>query len=209
MTGTSPTGGRSLAGYAGVLVDLDGTLVDSEAPVRRAWSAFAERHGLDVDQVLHFAQGKPSRESAAALAPDADLATEAALIEDAETSDTDGLVALPGALELLTAGLTLAIVTSCTRRLATVRLTGAGLPVPAVMVCFDDVSHGKPDPEPFLRGAAALGADPARCVALEDAPAGIASAHAAGATVVAVRTTHPDDQLGGADAIVDTVADLL
>ena len=192
-----------------MLVDLDGTLVDSDAPVRRAWTAFAERHGLEVEQVLHFAQGKPSRETAAALAPDSDLAAEAALLEAAETSDTDGLVALPGALQLLTAGLTLAIVTSCTRRLATVRLTGSGLPIPAVMVCSDDISHGKPNPEPFLRGAAELGVDPAGCVALEDAPAGIASARAAGATVIAVRTTHADGELSAADAIVDTVADLV
>jgi sugar-phosphatase len=209
MAERTGAGVRPLADYAGVLVDLDGTLVDSEAPVRRAWSAFAARHGLDVERVLHFAQGRPSRETAALLAPDADLVTEAAMLEDAETADTEGLIALPGARELLTAGLRLAIVTSCTRRLATVRLTGSGLPVPEVMVCSDDVSAGKPDPEPYRRGAAALGVDPAHCVALEDAPAGVTSARAAGASVVAVRTTHPDAELDGADAIVDTVAALL
>jgi sugar-phosphatase len=209
MTASASDGPPPLTDYAAVLVDLDGTLVDSEAPVRRAWAAFAARHDLDLEQVLHFAQGRPSRETAARLAPDADLATEAALLERSETSDTEGLTALPGARALLSGPLTLAIVTSCTRRLALVRLRGCDLPVPAVMVCSDDVSAGKPDPEPYRIGAQRLGVDPGACVALEDAPAGIASATAAGAAVIAVRTTHADAELVGADAIVDTVAALV
>ena len=197
-----------LADFAAVLVDLDGTLVDSDAPVRRAWTAFAHRHGLDADEVLHFAQGRPAGETARRLAPDGDGDAEARLLEEAETSDTAGLVALPGALGLLAAPLALAIVTSCTRRLATVRLHGSGLPVPETMVGSDEVSAGKPDPESYLLGARRLGVDPSACVVLEDAPAGIAAGVAAGATVIALRTTHPDGELAQAHVVVDDLSSL-
>ncbi len=100
-----------LAAYAAVLADLDGTLVDSSAAVRRAWTAFASRHGLDADEVVHTAHGRPAAETAQRLAPDAP--DEPALLADAELHDTDGIVALPGAAELLgDPELTLAIVTS-------------------------------------------------------------------------------------------------
>ena len=197
-----------LADFAAVLVDLDGTLVNSDAPVRRAWTAFAHRHGLDANEVLHFAQGRPAGETARRLAPDADADAEARLLEEAETSDTDGLVALPGALGLLAAPLALAIVTSCTRRLATVRLRGSGLPLPETMVGSDEVSAGKPDPESYLLGARRLGVDPGACVVLEDAPAGIAAGVAAGATVIALRTTHPDAELAQARFVVDDLSSL-
>ena len=151
--------------------------------------------------------GPPAR-ARALLAPEADLATEAALLEHSETTDTDGLIALPGAAALLRAPLRLAIVTSGSRALATVRLRGAGLPVPELMVCSDDVGAGKPDPEPYLIGARLLGVDPSDCVVLEDAPAGITAGRAAGATVIAVRTTHTDAELADADLIVDSVAAL-
>jgi sugar-phosphatase len=190
-----------LGEYAAVLADLDGTLVNSDAPVRRAWSAFADRHDLDVDEVLHRAQGRPARETARELAPDAPQ--EPALLEAAETSDTDGVVALAGAAQLLAAPLTLAIVTSCTRTLATVRLAAADLPAPQTIVCSDELVRGKPDPEGYLLAAARLGVAPAACLVLEDAPAGIAAGRAAGMTVVALRTTHGDDELGDADRIVD------
>jgi sugar-phosphatase len=209
MTEPSRAPVRPLDGYAAVLADLDGTLVDSDGPVRRAWTAFAARHGLDVEAVLHRAQGRPARETAAELAPDADLATEVALLTASESSDSEGLVALPGARELLQSSLTVAIVTSGWRSLAEMRLRASGLPVPGVMVCSDDVTAGKPDPEPYLRAAQVLGVDPARCVVLEDAPAGIVAGRAAGAAVIALRTTHADGDLAGADAIVDSVAALL
>jgi mannitol-1-/sugar-/sorbitol-6-phosphatase len=203
MTSRAP---RPLADYGAVLVDLDGTLVNSDGAVRRAWTSFAHRHGLDVETVLHVAQGRPSRETARKLAPGAP--DEPGLLEDAEATDTDGIVAFPGAAELLAARLTLALVTSCTRRLATVRLTAAGLPIPAVAITADDVTRGKPDPEPYLTAARALNVDPADCVVLEDAPAGIAAGRAAGMTVIALRTTHGDDELDGADAVVADLAAL-
>jgi mannitol-1-/sugar-/sorbitol-6-phosphatase len=193
---------------AGVLVDLDGTLVDSTAPVRRAWNEFAARHGLDPELVHRFGQGRPSRESVRLLAPHADTAAEAEALEHAEVGDTDGIFALPGARELLNGGRRLAIVTSCSRALATVRLRAAGLPIPPVLVSADDVTNGKPDPTCYLLGARRLDVDPAQCLVLEDAPAGISAGRAAGAKVLAVRTTHSDEDLHQADAIVDDLSAL-
>jgi len=198
-----------LAAADAVLVDLDGTLVDSTAPVRRVWAAFAKRHGLDPDEVERFAHGRPSRESVRALTPDADLEAESSAIEAAEIADTDGLVALPGAAWLLCADRPLAIVTSCSTALATVRLQAVGLEVPDVLVSSDGLQRGKPDPTCFLIAARRLGVDPARCVVIEDAPAGITAGLAAGAVVIALRTTHGDDDLGDADAIADDIAALL
>ena len=197
-----------LGGAQALLVDLDGTLVDSSAPVNRAWTAFAKRHGLDPGDVQAFAQGRPSRETVRLLAPSADHAIEAALVEQAETTDTDGVFALPGAGDLLRSGYPLAIVTSCSTPLADVRLRAAGLPRPEVVISSSMVSRGKPDPEGFLLGARRLDVAPARCAVLEDAPVGIDAGHAAGARVIALRTTHDDDALARADAIIDNLAAL-
>ncbi|HWE09385.1 MAG TPA: HAD-IA family hydrolase [Solirubrobacteraceae bacterium] len=192
----------------GLLVDLDGTLVDSTAPVHRAWSHFAARHGLDAEHVHRFAQGRPSRESVRLLVPGANHAAEAEALERAELGDVDGIVALPGAAELLSGGWRLAVVTSCSRALAHMRLRAAGLPIPTALVSADDVERGKPDPTCYLLGAARLGVDPAGCVVLEDAPAGISAGRAAGARVLAVRTTHADHDLGDADLIVDDLSQI-
>jgi sugar-phosphatase len=194
---------------AALLVDLDGTLVDSTAPVRRVWDGFALRHGLDAEAVERYAQGRPSRETVRALAPDADQEAEAAAIEASEVADTAGVMALPGAARLLATNVPLAIVTSCSTALATVRLRAAGLPIPDVLVSSDGLERGKPDPACFLIGARRLEVDPRRCVVIEDAPAGIAAGRAAGAAVIALRTTHADEELGEADAIVDDIAVLL
>jgi sugar-phosphatase len=191
-----------------LLVDLDGTLVDSTEPVRRAWGVFAGRHALDRDEVHRFAQGRPSRETIRLLAPNADQDTEAAAVEHAEVHDTAGVFALPGAAQLLASDRPLAIVTSCSTELALVRLRAAALPIPRVLVSSDGLERGKPDPACFLIGARRLGADPARCVVLEDAPAGILAGRAAGATVIALRTTHSDDELRDAHAIADDLASL-
>jgi mannitol-1-/sugar-/sorbitol-6-phosphatase len=197
-----------LGGARALLVDLDGTLVDSSAPVNRAWTAFAQRHGLDPGHVHAFAQGRPSRETVRLLAPSADHAAEAALVEQAETTDTDGVFALPGADDLLRFGYPLAIVTSCSTQLADVRLRAAGLPRPEVVISSSMVRRGKPDPEGFLLGARQLGVPAARCAVLEDAPVGIDAGRAAGARVIALRTTHGDKALGRADAIIDNLAAL-
>jgi sugar-phosphatase len=192
-----------------LLVDLDGTLVDSAAPVERVWTAFAERHGLDPAAVQRYAQGRPSRETVRALAPDSDLDAEAAAVEAAEIADTGGVRPLPGAAALLEGGRRLAIVTSCSTALAIARLRAARLPVPSVLISSDGLERGKPDPACFLIAAQRLGVDPDRCVVIEDAPAGIRAGRDAGAKVIALRTTHSDDELGDADALADDIAALL
>jgi mannitol-1-/sugar-/sorbitol-6-phosphatase len=198
----------ALGGARVLLVDLDGTLVDSSAPVSRAWTAFAKRHGLDPDEVQAFAQGRPSSETVRLLAPSADHAVEAALVERAETTDTDGVFALPGADDLLRSGYPLAIVTSCSSQLADVRLLAAGLRRPEVVISSSMVMRGKPDPEGFLLGARRLNVTAAQCAVFEDSPVGIDAGRAAGARVIALRTTHGDDELAAADAIIDTLAAL-
>ena len=201
-------GAQVLGGVQVLLVDLDGTLVDSSAPVSRAWTAFAKRHGLDPDEVHAFAHGRPSSETVRLLAPGADHAVEAALVEETETTDTDGVFALPGAGDLLRSGYPLAIVTSCSSHLSDVRLRAAGLPRPEVVISSSMVMRGKPDPEGFLLGARRLGVTAARCAVLEDAPVGIDAGRAAGARVIALRTTHGEDALAAADAIIDNLAAL-
>jgi len=197
----------AFAGASALLIDLDGTLVDSTGPVRRAWEAFARRHGLDPVTVERVAQGRPSRETVRELAP-GDAERETALIEEAEVTDVDGIVALPGADAVLGGPRPKAIVTSCSDALAAVRLRAAGLRAPDVLVSSDSVERGKPDPEAFLLAARRLGVAPADCVVLEDAPAGIAAGRAAGCYVIALRTTHADAELAGADAIVDDLSRL-
>jgi sugar-phosphatase len=197
-----------IGGAQVLLVDLDGTLVDSSAPVNRAWTAFAKRHGLDPGEVQAFAQGRPSSETVRLLAPGADHAVEAALVEEAETTDTDGVFALPGAADLLRSGYPLAIVTSCSSQLANARLRAAGLPRPEVVISSSMVTRGKPDPEGFLLGARRLNVTAAQCAVLEDSPVGIDAGRAAGARVIALRTTQRDDALARADAIIDNLAAL-
>lgn len=203
---TNPPRLIEIAGYGAVMADLDGTLVDSDPPMRRAWTAFAHRHGLDPEHVIAVARGRPSRETAAELAPHAP--DEPVRLEHAETSDTEGITAIPGAHELLAAPLTLAIVTSCSRALAAARMKAAGLRLPRTLVCADEIARGKPDPEPYLLGAERVGVEPGECVVLEDAPAGIASGKAAGMTVIALRTTHAESQLTAADALIDDLTAL-
>jgi sugar-phosphatase len=185
-----------------LLVDLDGTLVDSSGPVERVWTSFAHRHGLDPVEVLRFAHGRPSRETVRLLAPDADPEVEARIVEDGEVGDPDGVIALPGAAALLESGRRLAIVTSCSTALAGVRLDAAGLPRPGVIVSSDLVALGKPDPECFLLGADRLGVGIGECLVLEDAPAGVRAGADAGARVLAVLTTHAASELKAAHAIV-------
>jgi mannitol-1-/sugar-/sorbitol-6-phosphatase len=196
----------------GVLFDLDGVLVDSTPAVERVWAGWAHEHGFDADEVVKKAHGRPSITTIRELLPNADHAAENREVERREIADTDGVVPLPGAMELLKA-LPLerwAIVTSCTRALAHVRIAAAGLPRPKHLVTATDVKNGKPDPEPYLKGAEFLGVPASECIVFEDAPAGIRAGKAAAARVLALRTTAPDDELqqAGADWIVDNCADL-
>lgn len=196
----------------GVLFDLDGVLVDSTPAVARVWAGWAREHGFEPDEVVRSAHGKPSITTIRELLPDADHEAENREVERREIEDVDGVIPLPGAMELLQAlpAERWAIVTSCTRPLAGVRIRAAGLPKPKHLVTANDVFRGKPDPEPYLKGAELLGVSAKDCLVLEDAPAGIRAGKASGARVLALRTTASDVELqeAGADWIVDDCAEL-
>jgi mannitol-1-/sugar-/sorbitol-6-phosphatase len=195
-----------------VLFDLDGVLVDSTPAVARVWAGWAREHGFEPDEIVKRAHGRPSITTIRELLPHGDHEAEDREVERREIADVEGVIPLPGALELLLA-LPLhrwAIVTSCTRQLAGGRIAAAGLPQPKHLVTATDVRHGKPDPEPYLKGAQILGAPASECIVIEDAPAGIRAGKAAGAHVVALRTTASEAELQeeGADWIVDDCAEL-
>ena len=175
-----------------VLSDLDGVLVDSAAVIEQTWRGFADRHGLDPDEVVAAGHGRRSIDLIRLVAPHLDAEIEAANVEREEIAQTTGLRPLPGARELVDAvpAVRFAIVTSGSRALALARLRAAGLPVPAVLVTAEEVDDGKPHPAGYLRAAELLGVDPAHSVVLEDAPAGVEAGRAAGMTVIAVLTTN-------------------
>jgi len=156
------------------------------------------------------AHGRPSISTIRELLPQAAAEAENRMVERAEIDDIEGIVPLPGAQELLRAlpPDRWTIVTSCTRALAEVRLRAAGLKIPEKMVTCSDVENGKPHPEPYLKGAAALRVAAADCVVVEDAPAGIRSGKAAGARVIAVQTTAAKIELRDADWIVGSCGDI-
>ena len=186
------------------LFDLDGVLVDSRAVVERVCRMWAARLGIDSDALLRVAHGRRTRDTVRIVAPHLDPEREAAWIDKAELLDTEGLVEVPGVgrfLASLPAG-GWAVVTSCAPDLARLRLSAVGLPIPEVVVTSDDVSSGKPAPDGYRLGAQRLGIDPTSCVVFEDAPPGIAAGLAAGARVVALRTTHPNADFSGAAAVI-------
>jgi sugar-phosphatase len=174
-----------------LLFDLDGVLINSIPAVERVWSRWAEERGFNVQEVLHRAHGRPSIETLRHLLPDADHEAENCLVEQAEIEDVADIVPLPGVIELLAAlpRDRWAIVTSCTRPLAEVRIRAARLPTPGLFITANDIQRGKPDPEPYQKGAAGLGFAPQQCVVVEDALAGIASGRNAGSRVIAFTTT--------------------
>src|SRR5215472_8005908 len=196
----------------GLLFDLDGVLIDSTPAVARVWTKWAIAHGFDPAETVRRAHGRPSIATIRDLLPNADAAEENDVVLRGELEDTEGVVALPGASDLLESVplARWALVTSCARPLAEVRLKTAGLLIPRKMVTSDDVRMGKPDPEPYLKGAALLGVPASKCVVFEDAPAGIRSGKSAGALVVALRSTASDHELeqAGADWIITAYSEL-
>jgi mannitol-1-/sugar-/sorbitol-6-phosphatase len=190
-----------------VLFDLDGVLIDSTPAVARVWTWWALRHGFDPDEVVERAHGRPSLSTIREYLPDADLELENREVERREIADLEGVVGLPGARALLDSlpPARWTIVTSCTRALAKVRMRAAALPTPKHLVSADDITLGKPDPEPYRKAATLLGFPPENCVVVEDVPAGVVAGRAAGAPVIAVRTTCADRDLAAAGAswIVD------
>jgi sugar-phosphatase len=194
--------------FEAVLFDMDGTLIDSTPSVERSWARWADRRGLDRGRIT-VAHGVPARQILASFLPAAEVDGALVEIEAMEVADVEGIVVLPGALDALEAlppGRA-AIATSCTQPLAKARIAATGLPSPAVVVTAGDVTVGKPHPGPYLLAAARLGVDPARCLVVEDAPAGLASGRAAGCATLALVTTHAIADLD-ADAVVASLADV-
>ncbi len=181
--------------------------MDSTPAVARVWSSWAIEHGFDPQDTVRRAFGRPSLTTVRELLPNDDYEKANREVERREIEDVEGLVPLPGVINLLgkLPHDKWTIVTSCTRTLAMVRIQAAGLPLPKVLTTSQDVTNGKPAPEPYRKGAATLGLTASDCIVIEDAPAGIRAGKAAGARVIALRTTDTDSPLrsAGADWIVD------
>ena len=187
-----------------ILFDLDGVLVDSLVVVERAWRRWAREHDLPAEDLLAVVHGRTAREVIGMFTPHLDAAEQALRVGGYETEHRGELTVLPGARECLSIARQgrWAVVTSGTRALATTRLEVVGLPAPEILITADDVTAGKPDPEPYRRAAAALGVTAAECTVVEDAPMGVLAAKRAGMTVLAVTTTHPAAALGQADLVL-------
>lgn len=199
MTPNHPPPGILDRTFDAVLFDMDGTLVSSTAAVERCWARMAEEFAIPTTDFAGF-HGVPARAVLDRLMPERSAQErEVALrrVEELEIEDTDGVEVLPGALEALEVlgaagpGPLCAIVTSCTGPLARARISAAGLPA-VPMVTADEVTRGKPDPEPYLAGARLLGVDPGRCLVVEDAPAGVSAGSAAGMVTLGLATTHAE-----------------
>jgi len=189
-----------------ILFDLDGVLLDSTRVVAQQYTIWANEHGLDAEQVLKASHGVRTIEVIRRFAPHLDAEAETRKIEAREVAATD-VTAMPGALELLGSipeG-RWCVVTSGGHHLATTRMRRFGVPIPKILVTADDVKNGKPDPEPYRKGAELLQMNPVECVVVEDAPAGIRAAHAAGMKVISLPSTYPVADLKEADAIVSSL----
>ena len=193
-----------------IIFDLDGVLVDSNAIAERHLRIWAERYEISFTRIAAVHHGRTTVETLRAVAPHLDAEREAALLASAEARDTDGLVAFAGASRLLAevSRHRWAIATSCGIATASSRLEYLELPHPDVLVTAEDVTNGKPAPDAYVLAARQLAVDPSRCVVVEDAPAGIVSARAAGARVIGVASTLPESALVGADVIVRRLDDL-
>lgn len=193
-----------------VLFDLDGVLVNSTPAVERAWRGWARGHGIEAGRILEVAHGRRTVETISLVAPHLDAGAEARELERVEAENLDGVLEVEGARAMLASlprdGWT--VVTSGPLPLATNRMRHVGLPIPDRFVTAEDVGNGKPHPEPYLKGAELLGARPGACLAVEDAPSGVSAAKAAGMFVVAVATTHREEDLSEADAVAGSLAEI-
>jgi sugar-phosphatase len=194
----------------GILFDMDGVLISSIESVVRCWRRWAELYEVPNAAEFEVPHGIRAIDIVKMLRPDIDPQEGLRVIEDMEVEDVADLKVLPGVKTLLD-GLPLerwAIVTSSTRRLLLVRLKAAGLPVSKRIISADEVERGKPDPEPYRRGAELLGFRPEECLVVEDAPSGVGAGKAAGCRVLGVLGTHSAEELGGADWIVESLEGL-
>jgi sugar-phosphatase len=197
---------------AGILFDMDGVLVSSIGSVNRCWRRWAEHYGLRNADTVQIEHGTRAVDMIAKLKPDLDVAEGLRLIEDMEIDDVADLKVLPGARALLESlpPERWAIVTSATFRLLLGRLKAAELPVPERIISGDMVEHGKPDPEPYRRGAELIQSPAAECLVVEDAPSGVGAGIAAGCRVLGVLGTHSEAELraAGASWIVRSLEDV-
>jgi mannitol-1-/sugar-/sorbitol-6-phosphatase len=180
-----------------VLFDLDGVLVDSTASIEKQWRRWALSKGLPAEPFLKVCHGRRALETIQLAAPHLDAAGEVAAFRPDDFPDGATIQPVAGAVRLLDAlpPAGWAVATSGPRAMATARLVEAGLPLPRVLICAEDVLHGKPEPDVYLAAAVALSAPPSECVVIEDAPAGIQAARAARMRVIALTTTHPLPEL--------------
>ncbi len=187
-----------------ILFDMDGILISSIGSVERSWTQWAILRGVDPALARVTAHGRRAVETIAKLRPDLDSNAELTVIEDLEIADNEGLTILPGVLELLAAlpANRWTVVTSATERLTRIRLAAGGIPVPEKLVTADQVTRGKPHPEPFLAGAELLGVAPKECVVFEDSSSGAEAGRAAGCTVVATTFSHSAASLNAAHYLV-------
>ena len=201
--------------HIGFLFDLDGTLVNSQPAIERSWIKLAHEAQIPLEKMLGF-HGVPAEHSLRKLLEDRsedEIKSWIKRIEFLELNDTNGVIAIPGAQNLLNElnerKIPWSIVTSCTTPLALSRVKAAGIEMPDHVVTFNDVNFGKPHPEPFILGAKRIGLDPNQCWVIEDAPAGVKSGKSAGCTVAAVLTSHLKEQLDEADHFLNHLDELL
>ncbi|MGD0914708.1 MAG: HAD-IA family hydrolase [Terracidiphilus sp.] len=189
----------------GILFDMDGILISSLGSVERSWTRWAAMRGIDIEQVLKIAHGRRAIETVAMLRPNLDSEAELKILEDFEIADNEDLKVLPGVCDLLRSlpAERWTVVTSATEKLARVRLADGGIPVPARLVTADQVTCGKPHPEPFIAGAELLGFRPEDCVVFEDSSSGVIAGREAGCTVIATTFSHPVESLEAAHYLVE------
>lgn len=193
-----------------VLFDLDGVLVDSTLCVERHWRCWAKQHGLDISQILKISHGRPTIETMRLVAPYLSIEGESKNLDQLQAVDTADVVEVTGAANLLKkipSG-KWAVVTSGNYAIAINRMSHIGLPLPQVLVTSDNVKHGKPHPEGYLKAANLLGVEPYKCVVIEDSPPGIQAAKAASMKVIGVTTTYQASKLLDTDICVQNLADL-
>jgi sugar-phosphatase len=194
----------------GLLFDMDGILISSISSVERSWALWAKSRNMDVTDVIASSHGQRALDIIRKLVPPEEVDAEFKRIEEIECEDVEGLQVLDGVKNILD---TIpqkfwTIVTSATERLARVRLCAGGIPVPENFITSERVRKGKPDPEPYMRGAQLLGLDPMDCIVVEDSASGARAGKAAGCRVLATLFSHRHDELEAADYIVQSLADV-
>ena len=187
-----------------ILFDMDGTLVDSTPVVEMVWRRFAAAHGLDGDEILATSHGVKAIDTIRKHAPHIDADAAAEDLAAFEIGQNDGIIEISGASAFVKSlePRQFAVVTSAPSQLARVRLALCDIPIPEVLVGAEDVERGKPNPDPYLQAAAALGVAPEDCIVFEDAPAGIQSGLNAGMRVVVVGDVA-DEMVEGLPRISD------